>query len=240
MPRYTSMQNHIESQVKFWEHNKLKIDMEEGNKLSQPTLPFLTVSREYGCGGFEIGQRISQILTDEMKIEPAWMAYDKELLEKLQKDTGLTQPLIETLTNKARNTLTNAIQGLFSDLPPQVTVYQKLVEIVRILATNGHVIIIGRAGNIITRDMPNGYHIRLVADMEWKIDRISQAFSINARQAEKQILEKSKQREKFMQEYVHFDLSNPHNYDLVINNSRHDTEESARLITGAMKGRDLL
>lgn len=225
------MQTYINSQVKYWQQQKEKIDTPE-IKATDPkeSLPFVTISREYGCGAYEIAKNLAELLNQDSNQNPPWAAYDKEILDKIMNDMGISSSLAKTLTNRAKKTLTDLLQTSFSKFPSQVTIYKKLVETERLLATNGHVIIIGRAGNVITRDMEKGYNIRIVADTNWKVERISSLMNINKKEAEKLITTKEKDRNLFIKEYVKFDVTNPQNYHLFINIARHNTKEVAQII----------
>ena len=156
------------------------------------------------------------------------------------KDMGLSHQLAEIMTLTARKTMTNFFQTTFSKFPPQVAVYKKLTETVMTIASNGYGIIVGRAGNAITRDMECGFHVRLVASMEWKINRISELMNLKKKDAEALILEKSRQRDEFLREFVRFDNSDVLNYHLVINNARYNSEEAAAIIAKGMLSKGLV
>jgi len=231
MPRYTRMNSFINAQVKYWSMQKEMINSVEEKSI----LPFITISREYGSGGYDIAEEIVSLLNEELNPEPKWAAYDKKLLEKVMDDMGLSSNLMETLTNQARKTITNLIQTSFSTFPPQVAVFKKLVETERILATNGHVVLVGRAGNVITKDLKGGFHIRIIADLEYKTDRISEKLEITKKEARKVIETKEAERNSFLKEFVKFDLTDPHHYHLIINNARYSIKEVAKMIIEGMK-----
>jgi cytidylate kinase-like protein len=222
----------ISSQIKYWEQQKSSINLEAAN--SKPP-PFITISREYGAGGYEIGLKIAELLSKEKNGEKNWAAYDKNILENISNDLGLSKKLAETLTNDSRSSLTSLMQATFKDFPPQITVFKKLVEIERMLASNGHVILIGRAGNLITKNLKGGFHIRIVSDMKTKSEKISKTFEISKHDAEKMIIEKSDLRESFIKKFVKFDTTNPHNYHLFVNSSKYSTEQTAQIIIEGMK-----
>ncbi len=234
MPRYKSMRRYIDSQVKFWEQSR-----EKTSEQKDKPLPFVTISREYGCGGYETGSKLAEKFNSG---NPGllWAAYDNQLIDRIMDDMGLSSTLAETLTSSARKAITNLIQTSFSKFPPQVAVYRKLAEIIRILADNGHVIIIGRSANLITQNLKGGYHIRLVASMDWKTERISSIFGITKNEARKKIDEKTKERESFIREFIKYDITDPHNYDLVINNSAHTSDEVTDIIIESMRIKKLL
>lgn len=231
-----TIDKHINAQLIYWK--KRKDQLEEIENVNRH--PFITISREYGCGGFSVATEIIEILNKELNPEPKWAAYDKKILEKLMLDTGLSSSLIETLTGKARNNLTDVIQTFFSKFPPQVAVHKKVTETITMLALNGNVVIVGRGSNMITKKIKGGFHVRLVATLNHRVDNVSKIMNISKTEVTKLIDEKSKQREGYLREFFKFDLTDPHHYDLVVNEGRFTAEQTARLIIGAMKVKGLL
>lgn len=232
----SSMQKYINAQVTYWKQQKEKLAApEKTNKL-----PFITISREYGCGGYEVAKKLIEIFNDEMKQTPQWAAYNKELLDKVMDDMGLSSSLAETLTTTARSSLTNLLQTSFSSFPTQVSVHKKLAETVALLALNGNVVVVGRGSNIITRSIHNGYHVRLVAPLPWRTDQIVSKMNLSKQEAGKLIAEKTKQRDTFLKEYLKFDVADPHNYQLIINNADHTVDQAARIIINSMKIKGLI
>ncbi len=226
----------VNVQSLYWE--KKKFQHEELEKVTK--LPFITISREYGCCGYMVAQKVSEILNEEFKPEPLWAAYDKKILEKLMIDTGLSSSLIDTLTNKARSRLADLIQTTFSNFPPQVAVHKKLVETIVSLAMNGNVIIVGRGGNMVTKEIANGFHVRLMAPLDARAEKIGKVMNLTKLDATKVIKEKTRLREEYMKEFFKRDIADPHHYDLLINDSTFSIENSAKLIIEAMKLKGLL
>lgn len=226
----------MNAQVIYWKKQKEHLD--EPEKVNR--LPFVTISREYGCGGYEVASKLSEILNEELKPEPLWAAYNKSLLDKLMIDTGLSESLVETLTGKARNKLTNLIQTTFSTFPPQVAVHKKLVEIIAMLALNGHVVIVGRGGNMITKEIESGFHVRLITPIHQRAEKLSKSMNMSKGEATKMIKEKTRQREEYMKEFFKIDLADPHNYDMVINDAIFSSEHVARMIIQGMKYKGVL
>lgn len=237
MPTHAAMEKYISSQVRYWQQQKAQIDVPAVQKSRHP---FVTISREYGCNGFEVGKAIADICNNELGKSPAWAAYDRQLLDRLIEDTGLSSSLIETFTTQARNTMTELIQTSFSHFPSQVTVFHRLVETVALLAMNGNVIMVGRASNPITRSISGGFHVRLIANMEDRVANIRAKTGLGLKEAENVILEKGKARDGFIKEYVKFDVENPHNYNLIINISGCKPEQTARVVIEGMKNRGML
>ena len=102
----SSKEKYISQQIKYWQKQKEKLSTIEIEKIK---LPFITISREYGCLASEIGQKIADLLNNDGEFKPVWAAYDKQLLDDIMNDLGLSSSLSETLTGKARKQLTNIV-----------------------------------------------------------------------------------------------------------------------------------
>jgi len=231
-----SMDRYMTGQVIYWQKQKEKI--KEPEKANQ--LPFVTISREYGCGGFKIASKLAEIFNKEFKPDPEWAAYDKKILESLMADTGLSEHLVHTLTEKARGKMTNMIQTTFSSFPPQVAIHKKLTATITMLALHGNVVIVGRGSNMITKNISNGFHVRLVAPINCRAEKLSKEMSISKTEALKLIKEKTRQRDDYMKEFLKFDLTDPHNYSMTINDGEFSVEQAARLIIEGMKIKGLI
>lgn len=239
--RTASITTHINSQIATWrkQREKIDLDVKKRDPVRSPGV-FVTVSREYGCGGFDIAEKTADIINRERRPSPQWVPYDRAILETIMEDLGLTSSLMETLTSPARKQIDDFLQTALGELPPQVVVYRRLAETVRTLATNGNVIIVGRAGRAITRGLDRGYHVRIVAPLEWRVERIAGLCGLTRREAEKMILEKGSAREDFLRRFVKFESTEPEDYHLVINNARHGMDGTARMIVAGLSTMGLL
>ena len=236
MKNFQIKQRYIDTQVRYWQENKNAIEKVEFKETHEKKdKPFITISREYGAGAFELAEKITDIINKKYKSTPEWCAFDKELLDKIGSDLGLSESLAKVLTESARKKMTDFIQTSFSSFPPQVHIYNKLVENIRTLAINGNAVIVGRTGNIITRDMIKGFHVRLVAPLSYRVNRMSTVYNLANKEAEKIIKEKENQRNSFIKEFVKFDNADPLNYHLIINLGLMSIDEAALIIVNSME-----
>ncbi len=232
---------HINSQVNYWQQQRVQVEKEKPEiQGKKEVTPFITISREYGCGGYEIARLIADKINQKIKPQPEWVAYDRKILEGIMDNLGLTEKLANTLTTGLRTSMTELFRNAFSNLPPQVVVFKKLAETVRTLAINGNVIIVGRAGRIITRELPRGYHVRIVAPPDWRIERVACIHGVSIKEAKKIVLDKNRQREEFLKQFIKFDSRDCHNYHIVINHAEHSSVQIVDLILSGMKIRGFL
>jgi hypothetical protein len=234
MPTST-LDKYISAQVKYWEQKKNTLTAPEERKSLRQ---FITISREYGCSGYSIGKKIAETLNAvEPAPSPLWAAYERQVLDRVMEEMELSSHLVKTLTDDALKDLSDILKSVFSTLPPQVAVYQKLAQTVRILAAHGNVVLVGRASNVITREMKGGYHVHLIAPMEIKVNNIMKFKNVSKKEAEKLVADNTARRENYITEYVRFDIRDPHNYDMVINLGSNSPDTAVKLIIEGMKAK---
>ncbi len=231
-----ALDKYINAQVKYWQQQKHSLTIPPEKKSLRQ---FITISREYGCSGYGIAKEIVSIMNGgDTAPEPLWAAYERQVLDRVMEEMELSSHLVKTLTDDALRDFSDILKSAFSDLPPQVAVYQKLAQTIRILAAHGNVIIVGRASNVITRGMSGGYHVMLVAPMEYKIENVMKFKNVSKKEAEKMVIENTARRENYIKEYVRFNVTDPHNYDLAINLVDTNVQGVAKLIIEGMKLRN--
>ncbi|MBN2078834.1 MAG: cytidylate kinase-like family protein [Spirochaetes bacterium] len=228
-----ALDKYINAQVKYWQQEQHKLSATSEQKSLRQ---FITINREYGCLGYNIAQEIVGILNRaDPTPEPLWAAYERQVLDRVMEEMELSSSLVKTLTDDALRDMTDILTSAFSDLPPQVAVYQKLAQTIRILAGHGNVILVGRAANVITRDMSGGYHVMIIAPMEYKVQNIMKLRGISKKDAEKLIIENTARRENYIKEFVRFNVTDPHNYNLMINLGEINPKGAAELIIEGLR-----
>jgi cytidylate kinase len=230
MKEIFSIDKAVAYQESNWKQRKNSIDIGEKH-----AFPFITISREYGCLAHNVGDEISKILNMEYLHDPLWTVYDRSLLDRIMNDMKISYELAETLTDKARSSVADLLQTTFSKYLPEVMVYKKLIETIRIIAANGHAVIIGRVGNVITSNLPHGYHVRLIASDEKKIENISRHFNISKKDAKDTLSKKGEVREQFILKRLKVNMTDPSMYDIIINMNSLNFEDTARLILKGME-----
>lgn len=224
------LEKRLGSQIRVWNSGDISADKKS----------FLTISREYGAEGWTLGEKVGELLNKENSYNPPWSVYNKGIIEKLEKDEHLSQKIVESLEKPAQNQIEDFFNSYFAEKPPRIAIFKKTARIIRTLASQGNVILVGRGGSFITQDMPRGYRVRCIANLDWKAMNLSKQQNISEEEAKKQIQELDQEREGFIKDYFFADVSDPHYYDLVINTSNLSLENAAEIIIYGMKKKNLL
>jgi cytidylate kinase len=203
-----------------------------------PSLPFATVSRQYGCEAMEFAGALAEVLTRESKLPPAhWQVYNRQIIESISAEAPLATGLLESLDVRARSGLEEFFQTLVGHSPPDIEVLKLLVRVERALAHHGHCILVGRGGAMLTRDLPNGIHVRLVAPEEWRQKSLVTRFGWDAARARQFIREEDENRSAFFRKYLNQDVNDPLHYDLILNVARLDRDEQVESAAAVFRQR---
>jgi cytidylate kinase len=209
-----------------------------------PPLPFVTISRQAGAGGRSLAEKLAQRLTqlDPAKgNEPAWAAWDHELIEKVAKDYGIDQAVVSAIELAKRPWLADLLSGLNTHpdptRPDEYAVYKELATTIRGLAKVGRAILVGRASVFITRDLPAGVHVRLIAARVYRVKQMATANHISEAEASKLVDQLDKARQAFFRNHWPSASLDPETFSLTINSESGDDDTLAESIVPFVKAK---
>lgn len=192
----------------------------------------VTISREFGSGGREIGKQLAASLEIPF--------YDKELLELASKESGICKELFmkhdESYTNSFLFSLVmgnypTAQDGRINpELPLNHKIFLAQFDTIKKIAEQGPCVIVGRCADYVLRSFPNVIDIFLMGDMADKKKRILGRYDIEKNKVEDFIKKTDKRRASYYNYYTDMKWGNASNYDICINTSRLGIEGTVQLI----------
>ena len=72
---------------------------------------------------------------------------------------------------------------------------------VRALAAQGHVVLVGHGSVFMTRDMPGGTHIRLVAPLRLRVENFAHSFQVSTLEAAKRLKQAERRWTTFLKRF---------------------------------------
>lgn len=193
----------------------------------------ITLGREYGSGGSEIGRCISQSLGIPF--------YDKELLAIASNESGINEDLFYNNDEENQGSIIYSLamgayplgEGgkIFPDLPLNHKLFLAQFDAIKNIARKGPCVIVGRCADYVLSDMKKVVSVFVTSDMEAKKDRIR---LLHPEVAEKKLEDFIKKTDKKRTSYYNYFTSRKwgscSNYDLSINSSRLSIENAAQII----------
>ena len=126
--------------------------------------------------------------------------------------------------------LKDAVEVWIGSHPSSWTIVQWINATILRLAQAGNVILIGRGATVIASKVVTAFHIRLIASMENRIERVQQVYDLDRKAAVTYIKKKDDCRRRYLKDYFDADIDNPFLYHLTINMDTVGFEEGAALI----------
>lgn len=194
----------------------------------------VTISRQAGCGAVHVAEKLANYLQQHAPWPGVnWTIFDRQLMDKVLADHKLPKYLAKFLPEDRASQIEDTLADIFGVHPTAETVVKHTTETLLQLAELGSVILIGRAGNIVTAKLPHVLHVRLVAPLDERIERICHDDHKTPAEARRFCLEEEQARARYLKTYFRADINDSLHYHLVINTSRVGYDNAARLIGDA-------
>jgi cytidylate kinase len=191
----------------------------------------VTISRQTGSGGHTIGRLLARDLQAQTPGgAPRWSIFDGNLVQTILEEHRLPRHFARFMPEDRISHLADTIDEFWGVHPPSSELMQKAAETVLRLARQGNVVLIGRGANVITRELANVIHVRLVAPLARRVERIQQLWGIEAKRALDFIRKADVGRRRYLQTHFGQNIDDPLLYHLIINTDLVSYDQASRLI----------
>lgn len=216
----------IERQMLFW-HARTRAGREEVPGTPPLKYRFVTVSRDMGSLGEEIAQEISGHL--------GWRIFDQEIVDRIAKDSHVRQGLVQQLDERSQDLVHETVQrllrmaegGSFGSEEYHVSLLKSLACI----AAMGEAVVVGRGANFALRSQ-DGFHIRVTASPEVRIERIAAQLGVSRNEARRRMESVDSERRAFIRCHYRREIDDPRGYDLLVStDSLSPTQVAAAVVT---------
>lgn len=216
---------------------------EQDGRYKEPG-PVITISREYGCPSKIIAARLSEELTRKMFVkgkEIKWKYVTKEIMAESARALEVDPEKIKYIFNyEQKSVVDDIITAQFNKYyKSERKIRNTIAKVIRNMAHEGNVIIVGRGGVAITHDIPRSLHIMLEAPLDWRTVRVAENYNISQEEARKNAIEIDKKRREF-REYFQGKESDYTQFDLTFNCMAFSIEEIVHIILKAAEIKKLV
>lgn len=197
----------------------------------------ITIGRQYGSAGREIGQ----LLAKELGIN----YYDKELLKKAAKESGLCEELFENHDEKPTNSFLYSLvmdtyslgysSSAFIDMPLNHKVFLAQFDAIKKLANQESCVIVGRCADYALADYKNCLNVFIHAKLEDRIKRIARIYNLTDAKAKDLIHKTDKSRASYYNYYSSKKWGETSSYHLALDSSIVGIEGAVKIIRDYME-----
>ncbi len=192
----------------------------------------ITIGREFGSGGRELGVRLANALGFEY--------YDKEVVTAIVNHTEFAEGFVKEIVEGKSHRFfpINIGQTMNLNVDYQIhqmqTIIKAQTEVIKEMALKSNCVIVGRCADYILKDLRDAGEIELFrlfiyADPDSRLkrcmDRAPEGENLSQKEMEKQIKRVNKERAAYYEDYTLQKWGDKSNYDICLNTSFMNIEE---------------
>ncbi len=197
----------------------------------------ITISREYGSGGREVGKIVAKRLGVPL--------YIKDIITMAAKESGLSPEVIESAELQAKSsfsyTLSSAVSFGEGFGGEAISMNEKLFlaqfDVITEIGAKGEGVIVGRCADYVLRDDPDVTNVFIYGEKEDKIRRCIEEYGDDEATVEKKMATYDKARRNYYNYHTSRKWGEYKNYDLAINSSLVGEEGAADIICAYLEAR---
>lgn len=198
----------------------------------------ITISRECGVGS----EKVASLLAEKL----GWEYIGKELVARIAKELHISESEAEAFLQDAQSRLLRFVDRYTCTLIQKVVDHERgclddesyfdtVKKLVEAVYEDKNAIILGWGGQCLLRGKPNVLHVRLIKDMEGKIDTIMKRYNIDRKAARYHIDREEKDSKSLIKHYFKVNWNDASLYDLIIDMGKNSVEDAADTIIANLK-----
>ena len=192
----------------------------------------ITIGREYGSAGRQIGYKVAEDLGIKL--------YDRELLERAAKESGICEELFETHDEKPTNSFLYSLvmdsysfgypSSSYTDMPINHKIFLAQFDTIRKIASEGPCILVGRCADYALEEFDNVLSVFIHADMDARIRRIARIYDLTDAKAKDLIKKTDKRRSSYYNYYSNKKWGAAESYKICLDSSLLGIDGTAKAI----------
>lgn len=214
-----SIKEFVQEQIKKWE----RMYQEEDRK-GEARIPVITVSSQPGSGGTIVAQEIAKRLDFDY--------FNREIVEGIAKSAEIRSSVIDTIEKDRLSGIEDFIASLIKEQYLYPGIYlQHLLKVIGTIGKHGRAVIVGRGANFILPPSER-FSLRVVAPLEIRVQNVAGWHKVSIEKAKQRVIRRESKRRAFIRQSFHANISDPYNYDLIINTARMSVESAVEAVIG--------
>ncbi len=182
----------------------------------------VSISREYGSGGKEIGKKLAEKLGLPL--------YDRNILEEVASEKDVEASRLTQWDEKPKKALFSRTVRGYSNSPAENVAELQFALLKQKAADEDSFVIVGRCSDEIFDGIAPVVSLFITADEDAKIKRIMEVRGMNERQAKKAMERHDKNRKAYHDHFCKKPWGEPSTYNLCINASRVSIDEAVETL----------
>ncbi len=217
-----SVEQFVKQQIRKWEIPAPKADQKPEVRIS-----VITLSMEPGSGGSLVAQKAAE--------QMGFDYFHQHIIRDIAKSAKIRASVIDTIEKERLSGIDDFIASLYKNQYLYPGIYMEhLLKVINTIAQHGRAVIIGRGANFILPPQER-FSVRVIAPLEIRIQNVVRTYGIKEEEARRRVIRREAKRGAFVRKSYDADISDPENYDLIINTGKMPIESAVEAIIAAVR-----
>lgn len=206
-------------------------------------MPVITISRQTGSGGAEIGRQIAD------QLGASYLS--TQIIREVAHRMGMSEVSAARYDERAEDFIERLVRVLWltniayvpasdpNGPTPFESITQNFVtvtkEIVLETARTGNAVIFGHGSQFILAQQPDVLHVRFVAPFPKRVERVMQRAGISQHEAERRVREEDQRRANHIRQFYHADWHAPDPFHILLNTALLSEGACIKLVMTALE-----
>ena len=213
-----SLEEFVQGQVDKWSAKK---------QFEGIDLPVITVSMEPGSRGSLMAQIIAEKLGFDF--------FHRSIIREIAQSVKMSEKVIDSVEKNRFSGIEDLIASVVKRYYIHPDTYMvHLMKVVNTIAHHGRAVIVGRGANFILSPEVR-FSVRTVAPLSVRVKNMVETFGASPEETKKRVLRRESRRTAFIRQAYNEDVSDPLNYDMVINTDNMSIECATAAVIAAVR-----
>jgi cytidylate kinase len=201
------------------------------NKPPEEDGPVITISRLTGCDARQVAENVVEKLNRKYGTTK-WKWVDKDIIYKIAEELNTDALRVENFYKGIElSNVSEMIMAFSGNFVSDLRVRKAIKDVVLTMCKEGFLVIVGRGGVSIARDIIDALHIRLIAPFYWRVENVMKKKNIDIEAAEEFVVDNDEKRYNLILTFLDKKpLNIDYLFDATINRNGFTIHETADLI----------
>ena len=156
--------------------------------------PVITISRLTGCDARQVAANLVDSLNRKYNTKK-WRWIDKDIIYAIAKELNTDTQRVENYYKGIElSNISEMIMAFSGGFVSDLRVKKAIKDVVLAMCKEGYIILVGRGGVSIAREITTALHIRLIAPFYWRVNNVMKKKEMNIETAEEYVVDTDEKR----------------------------------------------
>jgi len=173
--------------------------------LNQPEAcdgPVITISRQTGCDARQVAENVVDNLNRKCGTNK-WKWVDKDIIYAIAKELNTDTQRVENFYKGIElSNMSEMIMAFSGGFVSDLRVKKAIKDVVLSMCKAGHIVLVGRGGVSIAREIKDALHIRLMAPFYWRVENVMKKKEMDIETAEEYVVDTDEKRHNLITNFL--------------------------------------